>query len=449
MIPTRKCASDSNPAELESPGWRTKPARSFLFLQGPPSRFARELGTELSRRGLEVLRVNLCIGDWIYWHDGRSISYRGCLAGWEAWLEKLIRERSVTDIVYFADQVPYHRIAQRVAKRNRVRSLSYEYGYLRPDWIILEPGGQSAASHFSANLAGIKARAAVVPPPEWDRLYNHDGRAESVGDTVYYLSNYLLWFLFPSYQRYRMYNPLVEYLSYPLRFLRARRVRSTVQKQIDELVSSGRPFFVAPLQMQNDHQIRANSPWSDQRDFLKTIVASFATDAPRDACLVIKQHPLDNGLEDWARFLHGLVRSYSLADRVLFLDGGDLGRLTRAASGMIVINSTCGVTALRLGCPVKVLGCATYDIAGITDQGSLRAFWKSPLKPAQQDVDAFLAVLAHDAHVRGDFYGQRGRAAAVATMADRLESGQVWTGLFEVEPPRAAAAKRMGLAAAA
>ena len=438
---TLACAPEA--AETD---WRCHPATSVLFLQGPPSPFARELGAELAARGLGVLRVNLCIGDWLFWHDDRAVSYRGSFAGWEAWLERLVVARQVSDIVYFADQMPYHRVAQRVARRHGIRAISYEYGYLRPDWIVVEPGGQSWQSHFPTDLARIRARAAALPAPLLAQLFRHDGRAEANGDVVYHLANYLLWFFWPLYRRDRMYNPLVEYLSYPLRFRRARRARSAAEAAVERLIRSPRPFFVVPLQMQNDYQIRANAPWTDQRHFLDTVLESFAVSADPTARLVVKMHPLDNGLENWARHLRRTVARVGLAERVVLLDGGDLERLSAHAAGMVVINSTCGVTALRLGCPVKVLGCATYDIRGLTHRGGLGMFWRAPFQPSRADVVAFLKVMAHDVHVRGDFYGPEGREAAVRQIADRLQTGRVWTGLFDPEPPRREIARRMRLA---
>ena len=392
-----------------------------------------------------MLRINLVLGDWLYWHDSRAISYRGSFRRWEQWLECLIIRRKVTDIVYFADCTPYHKAARRLARRLGIRAISYEYGYLRPDWILFEPGGQSAASHFPVAMDRIRRLAGKLSAPDLSRRFEHDVAAESRGDVIYHLANYLMWPLYPRYRRDRMYNPIAEYLSYPIRFWRARRAAAKSKAVIGELLRAKDPFFVVPLQMQNDYQIRANSPWQDQREFLCVVLASFGEFASPQAKLVVKVHPLDNGLENWRRSLENMIAKNGLRGRVVLLDGGNLEELVTGAAGMVVINSTSGIAALRMDCPVKVVGCATYDIEGLTHRGTLDTFWKAPFQASPKDVAAFLSVMANYVHVRGDFYDPKGRRAAVQAAAERLLQPEIWKDVFDPIPPRREAARRMGL----
>lgn len=416
-----------------------------LFLQGPPSPFARELGTELAARGAFVRRINLCIGDWVHWHDSRAVSYRGSLDDWEDHLADFVRRNRISDIIYFADRFPYHRAAQRVARRLGLNAISFEYGYLRPDWIICEPFGQSGYSHFPDDLGAIRAAAHGLPDPDFARQHSHSFVHEALGDTVHYIGNYLFWFLYPRFRRDRIYHPIREYLSYPVRFARARLVRNRVARAIRDLQDSGAPYFLVPLQMQNDYQIRANSPFTDQRDFLGAVLASFATHSGPETRLVIKPHPLDNGIEDWAGYVRQAVRAFGLGDRVLYLDGGDLGEMIGGAMGVITINSTSGMTALRLGCPVMVMGLAVYDIAGLTHQGGLDRFWSDPTRPDPDGLNDFLKVMAAHCHVRGDFYGRTGRASAIRSLADRIMAAKPFDDIFLDTPPRLARAREIGV----
>ncbi len=426
------------------PALRLVENRCFLFLQGPPSPFARELGAQLAAMGASVRRINFSIGDWFWWHDARAASYRGHLSDWERYLEDLVRREGVSDIVYFADRVPYHRAAQRVADRLGIRAISFEYGYLRPDWITVEPGGQSAWSRFPADIARVRELAADLPAPGLARQYHTGTFAESAGDAGYYLANYLLWFLYPRFQRDRIYPPLAEYLSYPLRFLRARLGRAKAHRLIEELTAGSTRYFVVPLQMQNDYQIRANSPWTDQRDFLDRVISSFAGHAPDGTKLVVKVHPMDNGLENWRGYIGGAARRHGVAGRVQYLDGGDLHLLTGHAAGMVIVNSTCGIAALQAGCPLKVLGIATFDMAGLTHQGALDDFWTDPGGVDPGNAAALMSLMAHRAHVRGDFYAPEGRHAAVRAMADRLMAAE-WERTFEANPPRLEKGRRLGI----
>ena len=198
-------------------------APRVLFLQGPPSDFARVLGAELMARGARVHRINLCVGDWIYWHGPGTRSYRGSLARWSGWLDGVLEAEGITDLLYFGDCQPYHRAARRVAERRGVRTLAYEYGYLRPDWIVAEPGGQSAYSRLTADPARLRAAARDLPAVDLAPCHRIDRRREARGDVIYHLANYLLALLYPRFRRDRVFNPILEYLSYLPRHRRARR----------------------------------------------------------------------------------------------------------------------------------------------------------------------------------------------------------------------------------
>jgi capsular polysaccharide export protein len=425
----------------------TLPQRlSVLFLQGHPSAFSRDLGAELARRGHRVTRVNVCAGDWLYWRGPETINYRGRADGWQAFLETLCRARGVTHIVYFADRLPWHVAAQRVADRLGINAVSYEFGYLRPDWIIVERGGQSAWSHFPDSLPVIRKLAKGLPAPDMTLRYRFDFGTEALNEVVFNLSNVFLWFLYPHYDTDRRYHPLREYLGYIPRLIRARRRAEPARQAIARLVDAGTPVFTVALQMQGDYQIRRNSPYRDIREFVQQVITSFAAHADPAACLVFKKHPLDNGLERWGDVVSRLATAAGIADRVIFLDGGDLQALLRASAGVIIINSTVGLHALQALTPVKTMGIALYDIPGLTHQGPLDRFWAEATPPAQADVTALVRLLAAALHVKGDFYSPKGRKAGVTAMADRLETDGVnGHGAFVPVPPRLEKAAAIGV----
>ncbi|SNY54934.1 capsular polysaccharide export protein [Pseudooceanicola antarcticus] len=419
-------------------------ATKVLFLQGPPSGFARALGRELVARGAGVLRVNLCIGDWLFWHGPGTRSYRGSLAAWPLWLDRLIRAEGITDIVYFGDRIPYHAAARQVAERLGIRALSYEYGYLRPDWIVSEPGGQSLYSLLTCDPGRLLAAARDLPRPDLARRYAFPPERETSGDVTYHLSNYLLALLYPRFQRDRPDNPVVEYLSYLPRHRRAARGVAQAEALARRLRARGLPYYLVALQMQGDYQIRANSPFRDQRQFLGQVLRSFAGSASPEAQLVVKLHPHDNGLVPWRRFLARSARRLGLSGRVHVLDGGRLEDWALRARGLVTVNSTAGLMALSRRCPVLVAGVAIYDMAGLTHQGGLDRFWQAPEPPDPRLLDAVIRVLAAHLHVRGDFYGEEGQRAAVTAMADRI-LGADPAGLFDPVPPRLARGRALGV----
>lgn len=419
-------------------------APCVLFLQGPPSGFARALGAELRRRGCRVLRVNLCAGDRIFWPGPEARSYRGSLAAWPGWLDRLMLAEGVTDLLYFGDQQPYHRAARPLAEARGIRVLAYEYGYLRPDWIVAEPGGQSAFSRLCTDPERLRAAAQGLADPDLTQRYPLDARREARGDVIYHLANYLLAPLYPRFRRDRVFNPVLEYLSYLPRHARARRGAGEARNLAARLAGGG-PVFLALLQMQNDYQIRANSPYRDQRRYLAELATSFAAHAPPGAHLVVKLHPHDNGLTPWRRCLARLRRRHGLGGRLHLLDGGRIEDWARRARGVITINSTAGLTALICACPVLARGVAIYDLPGLTHQAGLDRFWCAPEGPDPARLRDVLRVLAHHLHVRGGFYGGPGQAAAIAALADRIVAAAPLPPVFDPAPPRLARARALGV----
>ena len=194
---------------------------------------------------------------------------------------------------------------------------------------------------------------------------------------------------------------------------------------IERMICNGKRFFVYPLQLQTDYQLRSHSPFHRQEDAIRLILRSFAANAAPETHLVVKLHPLDNGLVDWKAYVARFSASSSLSDRVHFIDGGNLEQLIVASQGMVTVNSTAAFSALQAGRPVKALGTAVYDIAGLTDQGALDRFWLDPALPSAELRDAFFRLLAASVQVRGNFCSKAGAQAAAARIAERLLSRTV------------------------
>ena len=62
------------------------------------------------------------------------------------------------------------------------------------------------------------------------------------------------------------------------------------------------PFFLFPLQLDADSQVRRYSPYSGMKEAIACVLTSFAQSAPSDTHIIIRNHPLDNGLIDYAGF---------------------------------------------------------------------------------------------------------------------------------------------------
>ena len=392
----------------------------FLFLQGPITPFFAELATELERRGHRALRVNLCLGDRLFWRRPGSVNFRGSRAQWPAFIAELVDREGVTDLVLLGEQRFYHKVAVSVAKARGARVMVTDFGYLRPDWIVLEPDGMSGDSTFPRDPESVMALAAEAPPPDVAQRYRDSFFNQAVWDMAYHISTALMPWTHPGYRSHQVHHPALVYVGTGLHLLKTRWSGPRAERRLETVQASGAPYWVMPLQMENDLSLRAYSPFPDMKTPIHQVIRSFADHAPAEARLLIKVHPLDPGVRNWARIVRRSAERWGAAGRVDFLDGGPLQKMLEGSRGVVTVNSTVGIWALRAGAPTLTLGSAVYDIEGLTFQGGLDQFWSQGRPPRPELLDAFIRALAHTTHIRGVYYSRQGLDAAVAAAADRL-----------------------------
>jgi capsular polysaccharide export protein len=406
----------------------------FLFLQGPISTFFSRLGDALSAEGHRVIRVNLCFGDWLMWRRAGAISYRGSFERWPAFIEDLMEREKVTDLVLLAEQRPFHRVAIAAAAKKNIRVTATDFGYLRPDWITLEPDGLSALSRFPRTAEGIRRLARAVPAADLSPIYADSFPRQAVLEVVYNILSWLLWFLYPGFRSHQIHHPVVNYISTGLRLLMRRRRSASADDEIAALHEGTRPWFVFPMQMEVDYSLRAYSTFPDGVAALETVIASFARHAPRDAVLVAKLHPLDPGVRRWKHIIEGIAAAKGAAGRVKFLDGGNLERLLEGARGAVMVNSTVGIWSIRAGIPTMALGAAIFDVPGLAWNGTLDAFWQKSPPPDPALAEAFFRALAGTIQMRGVYYQDPGLQVAVTEAVKRLDAKAQQRLLAMLEP---------------
>lgn len=399
---------------------RTAPHRKrrcFLFLQGHPSAFWPQLADALEAAGHEVRRVHLCLADWIFWGRRPGRHFRGRFSRWERWLETFIAAEGVTDIFYYADRLPYHVTALSVARRHDVACWAIEFGYLRPDWLTIEADGMGAASRFPRLPDEISALAAHQPVPDMRPLYPHRFAQEAFGEVSYHLLQAYGRPFYPFYVSDKIYWPAIDYLSWlpqlALSGHHERKARAVCAQ------AQGLDYTLVAMQIEADYQIRASSPYGSLIEFLDEVITSFARHAPASRQLIIKLHPLDNGLERWFSRIRRLARQAGVGARVQVIKGGDLMELLRSARGCVLVNSTVGLHAMRLGVPTCVRGHAIFDVPGLSHQSGLDGFWTAP-EPVDPELFAKFERALTQIQVKGSFYDPAGRAAAIGAIVARF-----------------------------
>ena len=398
--------------------------RTFLFLQGPPGPFFRELALALAARGARTHRINLNGGDAHDWAEPvggvAPMDYRGRAIHWPAFIERVLREHTITDLVLFGDCRPMHMVAHRMARLLDVRVHVFEEGYIRPNWLTLERDGVNGHSALPRDADSIRAAARGLPmPPELPPIGAVLGRR--VSNTWAYF-RHMVWgaagLRYPFYRSYRPGSIVLEGFGWCWwQIIRRRRAKET---ETGLAALKGQNYFLLPLQLTSDFQIRVHSPFASMRQAADYIIASFAAHAPADTLLVLKDHPLDFGWFSWRRYTRAMARRHGIEGRIVHLPGGDLKTLADASKGVVVVNSTSATFALASGVPVAALGTAVYAIPGLVHSGPLDGFWANPSPPDASLWDAFCRVLHRRCLVRGGLSSESAMRILIANALPRL-----------------------------
>lgn len=385
--------------------------RRFLFLQGPPGPFFWLLGQELTKRGYPVHRINFNGGDRADW-PGKGTSYRGGVSSWNRFFDRFVRDNRITDILLFGDCRPLHRAAHGMAKLRGINIHVFEEGYIRPHWITMEPDGVNGHSKMSRDPEWLMEQAAALPPVPRPIPITASFRRRARDALRYYTMDCAMRWQFPLYRSHRPGSLIAEGLGWLFKFARQAVHQDRAAQALKRIKET--PYFLFPLQLNSDFQIRTHSPFTSMRDATLYVLESFALHAPFNATLVIKEHPLDCEFRSWAAYVRRHAKRLRIEQRVVHIAGGDLNRMARESLGMVTVNSTSGTLGLAAGTPVFVLGSAIYDIPGITHQGRLDDFWKAPEPPDMRIYDAFRRVLHARCLVPGGIASQ----SAIATLID-------------------------------
>ncbi len=391
--------------------------RRFLFLQGPPGPFFWLLGQELVKRGYPVHRINFNGGDRVDW-PGDATSYRGTTSGWNRFFDRYVRDNRITDIFLFGDCRPLHRAAHGMAKLRGINIHVFEEGYIRPHWITMEPDGVNGHSTMSRDPDWLMKQAATLPPMPPTIPITSSFRRRARDSLRYYAMDCLTRWQFPLYRSHRPGSLIVEGIGWLLKFARQKLHGGRSERELGRIGRT--PYFLFPLQLSSDYQIRTHSPFTTMRDATLYVLESFALNAPFNTMLVIKEHPLDCSYRSWAGYVRKHAKRLRIEDRIIHVAEGDLARMARNSLGLVTVNSTSGTFGLAAGTPVFVLGSAIYDIPGITHQGQLDSFWRAPEPPDMRKYDAFRRVLHARCLIPGGLASQSAIATLIESTLDRL-----------------------------
>jgi capsular polysaccharide export protein len=447
----------ASPATRAAPG-QSLLGRRFLIVTAPFGPFGRALADALQAEGASVARMLFNAGDAASWRRSGAVPYTGDVRRWPQRLARLVQDQGLTDLIVFGEGGPYNQgvLSQRdklkalaathtvesdaeatgdandqrraQAASDRVASGSagagathplriwvMENGYFRPDWITVEENGVNASSGLPRDRGAYDPPIPeILPTRAAGRILPH----HVVNISLYHMVQPLGRLVFHRYVYPYTQSPWLQFVGHVKRFL---GLTFASRSEADaEVIRARGPFFLACLQREGDAQLLRYSHYADNTAFLAEILTSFARHAPADARLVVKNHPLDPGLVDLRRMTHVLAVERGIADRVDFIDGGNLAQLCRASSGMVVNNSSAALSAMGFKTPVKVLGDAFFDFDGLADQKPIDAFWTNPTPPDDALFHRFRAHVIARTQVNGNYHEPRALKPTAKALARRF-----------------------------
>lgn len=399
--------------------------RRVMLLQGLMGPFFQRLGRGLSNAGHEVFKVNFNGGDRAYWGLPNGIDYKGTLAEWPETFARLLAKHRITDVMLFGDCRDYHVGPLKICRERKTKVWVFEEGYIRPDWVTMEKGGVNGHSMLSRDPQWYRERAAQLPPVPEHRKVPSSFRSRAMQGLWYNTTDVLTRWRYPGWDTHRPWHPLVEGMGWARKLMRRDERKEQGEVLLARLRDQNTNYFLFPLQLDSDAQIRLHSPFAGMSEAIKLVLQSFAQNAPTGTRLVIKEHPLDNGVRDWRLETADLAQKFGIAEKVDYLAWGDIEAIAEDALGMVTVNSTSGTLALARGVPVVVLGKAVYDLPDLTFQNGLDRFWAEATAPDAATFSAFHRVLIDECLIPGGFFSDVALDKVVTHAIARFEDRQL------------------------
>lgn len=409
--------------------------RKVVLLQGPRGTFFHKFGKLLKSLCMTVYKINFNGGDELFYPFG-AVPFKGKLEDFESYMEDFFEKTGVQCMFLFGDCRPHHQAAIKAAIRKNVGVYVFEEGYIRPDYITLEKFGVNGFSKIPCN-------------PDFYRKLD-DGRGKNAAPAgtsffrmvssviLYHLAESLLKWRYPHYRYHKAYSPVIE----PFYWIRS-GIRKVIYKVKEKALKKElfnclkKRYFLVPLQFHRDSQILLHSKYNNVEEFITEVLESFAGHADNKHFLVFKHHPVERGHKNYAPLIKALAAKLGIADRVRYIHDLHLPTLLKNSLGVVVINSTVGLSALYHSTPVKVMGTAIYCMRGLTYQKALDKFWANPGRVDRDLHRRFRNFIIENTQVNGSFYGlfpfEHSDGRNLIQRIGQHVSEEVRTGLLETE----------------
>ncbi len=369
--------------------------------------FFRKLDLKFQRFGYETYKICFNGGDYFYSDKNNVTNYNGTKSNWNKFIETYLTDNRIDSIFLLGDCRFFHRNAIEIANKFNIDVFVFEEGYVRPNYITIEKNGVNAFSsipkekQFYENIISKETRK-----NNFTLRFGYQKMAFQA--TVYYIFKVLLKFRYPFYEHHR--NPSVfDEALFGIRNYFRKYKNKIIELNFEDRLNNelAKKFYFIPLQTYSDFQVRIHSDFDSIESFLKEVILSFSKNAPKDTFLLLKHHPMDRGIKNYAKLIKKLASEIGISDRVIVVSDVHLPTCLKKAIGTVTINSTVGLSSLYHGIPTLTMGRACYDIEGLTcNDMKLDDFWNDFIEPDKDLFEKFRTYLIEKTQTKGSFYSK-------------------------------------------
>jgi capsular polysaccharide export protein len=355
--------------------------KNILLLQGPLGCFFKRLAVYWQKRGSIVTKINFTAGDDFFYKEN-AIQYKGTLKDWSDFLKKLLEQEKFDAIFLFGDCRPIHQPVKPLAQSLGIDLWVLEEGYFRPNYFTLEREGVnyfSSLTHLDLNSLDEKILVTKI------KSYPRNFWAMVIYTIIYGYSILFKPHEYPhhTYHRSFIFPHRRVWIKAFFRYWKYRISEYKIRQKI--LKGMAKHYFLVPLQIEDDYQIRQHSDYQNIEQFIDEVLISFAkhchkqSDLKEDKdVLIFNHHPMNRGHINYKNFIFKRAKELNIETGVVYLHDLKLPAILPKTKGCITINSTFGLQALSYKVPVITFGRCFYNKPGLTYQGNLDSFWHNP-----------------------------------------------------------------------
>lgn len=399
-------------------------SKTVMLLQGPVGPFFSELHNTLAANGWSTRRVIFHPADAFLKNGKKCVRFTGDFEQWESWLRFEFSQKKPDCVILFGSSRPAHKIARRLADIFDIPVLSLEEGYLRAGYVTAEFGGNNQHSPLVKWKSQDKtrlnpARDHIATPMRSSFL------TMSFWGAAYYLTRDLLSSKNDEDLFHRSREGVLRLVwSWCIHMLQ-RVLKRATEAPLQGKLFRNPGYIIVPLQVSSDSQIqKAARGWTTSK-LIDACLTALHQNHSRQT-VVFKLHPLERSNRKITQLIHQRARDLGVdKERVQVMHTGRIGNLTQRASGMVVINSTSGFSALHQGVPLLVLGEAVFrhDVLANTgdDQRDIADFFKHRCAKSPAMIAQFFETIKSQSLLPGDFYVSAGRKEAINNIIEKLK----------------------------